>query len=62
MSVPTSLGNLEYIRVWHDCAGEDSNAASWFLDDVVVQDLQTEEMYVILLMFTMSVFFTSVMK
>jgi len=47
MSVPCSLGELEYINVWHDCSGEDPNAASWFLNDVVVQDLHTDDMYVL---------------
>lgn len=42
MSVPKSLGPLNYLRIWHDNSGEDSSA-SWFLKYLVVRDLQTME-------------------
>ena len=37
-----SLGPLNYIRVWHDSAGQGA-AASWFLKYVIVRDLKTGE-------------------
>jgi hypothetical protein len=37
-----SLGLLNYIRIWHDNAGEDASA-SWFLKYILVRDLQTME-------------------
>ncbi|CAF4456624.1 unnamed protein product, partial [Adineta steineri] len=40
MSVPKSLGLLNYIRIWHDNSGEGSSA-SWFLKYIIVRDLQT---------------------
>ena len=41
MTVPRSLGpELAYLRVWHDNSGEGSKG-SWYLDRVVVKDLQT---------------------
>ncbi len=35
-----SLGQLSYLRIWHDNSGLDSDA-SWFLKYVLVRDLQT---------------------
>ena len=40
MSVPKSLGLLNYIRIWHDNSGFGASA-SWFLKYLIVQDLQT---------------------
>ncbi|CAF3678781.1 unnamed protein product [Rotaria sordida] len=42
MAVPRSLGQLNYLRIWHDNSGSDSDA-SWFLKYVLVRDLQTME-------------------
>ncbi|CAF0742236.1 unnamed protein product [Didymodactylos carnosus] len=42
MSVPKSLGQLNYIRIWHDNTGK-GTSASWFLKYIVVRDLQTME-------------------
>ncbi|CAF0957173.1 unnamed protein product, partial [Didymodactylos carnosus] len=44
MSVPKSLGQLNYIRIWHDNTGKGASA-SWFLKYIVVRDLQTMEKY-----------------
>ena len=38
----SSLGVLNYMRVWHDDSGQDSSA-SWFLKYIIVRDLQTME-------------------
>jgi hypothetical protein len=40
MSVPKSLGLLNYLRIWY----EDS-FASWFLKFIIVRDLQTMETF-----------------
>ncbi|CAF3361707.1 unnamed protein product [Rotaria sp. Silwood1] len=42
MAVPRSLGQLNYLRIWHDNSGPGSDA-SWFLKYVLVRDLQTME-------------------
>ncbi|CAF1071686.1 unnamed protein product [Adineta steineri] len=42
MSVPKSLGLLNYIRIWHDNSGK-GTSASWFLKYIIVRDLQTME-------------------
>ncbi|CAF1681113.1 unnamed protein product [Adineta ricciae] len=44
MSVPKSLGLLNYIRIWHDNSGQGSSA-SWFLKYLIIQDLQTLEKF-----------------
>ncbi|CAF4162103.1 unnamed protein product, partial [Adineta steineri] len=44
MSVPKSLGLLNYIRIWHDNSGQGSSA-SWFLKYIIVRDLQTMEKF-----------------
>lgn len=38
------LGDLDCIRIWHDNTGP-GNSASWFLDRVIIQDLQTNKKY-----------------
>ncbi|CAF1035223.1 unnamed protein product [Adineta ricciae] len=40
MTVPKSLGSLNYIHIWHDNSGKGASA-SWFLKYVIVRDLQT---------------------
>jgi hypothetical protein len=45
MSTGECLGDLQYIRIWHDNSGE-GNDCSWYLHKIVVRDLQTEEWYV----------------
>ena len=36
------LGDLQYIRVWHDNSGR-GNYASWYCTGFVVRDIQTNE-------------------
>ena len=45
LSVPKSLGDLEHVRIWHDNSAKGS-AASWYLETIVIRDIQTEERYV----------------
>ena len=40
MSVPKSLGLLNYLHMWHDNSGQGSSS-SWFLKYIIIQDLQT---------------------
>ncbi|CAL4113879.1 unnamed protein product, partial [Meganyctiphanes norvegica] len=40
MSVPRSLGNLQFLRIWHDNSGQGPNA-SWYLSNIVFRDVQT---------------------
>ncbi|CAF1470524.1 unnamed protein product [Adineta ricciae] len=42
MTVPKSLGALNYIRIWHDNRGGGSSS-SWFLKYIIIRDLQTLE-------------------
>ncbi|UJR08983.1 hypothetical protein I4U23_013233 [Adineta vaga] len=42
LSVPKSLGSLNYIRIWHNNSGE-GGKASWFLKYLIIRDLQTME-------------------
>ena len=44
MAVPSTLGPLSYIRVWHDNSGK-GKFRSWFLSYIVVRDIQTNERY-----------------
>ncbi|KAG1670785.1 Location of vulva defective 1 [Nymphon striatum] len=47
MTVPSSLGKLSYIRIWHDNSGE-GKFASWYLNTIIVKDIQTnKKMYFI---------------
>lgn len=41
MSAATSLGDISYIRVWHDNSG-----GGWYLRSMEIIDLQTEETYI----------------
>ncbi|XP_019633411.1 PREDICTED: uncharacterized protein LOC109476834 [Branchiostoma belcheri] len=43
MPQKTSLGHLELLHIWHDNTGVDET--SWFLKEVIVKDLQTEEVF-----------------
>ena len=38
------LGNLHYLRVWHDNSGK-GQAASWYLKYIVIHDVQTSKKY-----------------
>ena len=42
MTVPKSLGELNYVRLWHDNSGKGSSS-SWFLKYLIIRDLQTLE-------------------
>lgn len=48
MSSHVLLGDLSYVRIWHDNSGE-GNDASWYLHKIVVTDLQTDQKYAILI-------------
>ncbi len=37
------LGNLTFLRVWHDNSGKENRKASWYLKYVIVHDLQSRE-------------------
>ncbi|XP_037076846.1 polycystic kidney disease 2-like 2 protein [Pollicipes pollicipes] len=41
MTTAGPLGHLDYIRIWHDNSGGGRHAG-WYLDKVVIKDLQTE--------------------
>ena len=41
MSVKRPLGDLIYMKIWHDNSGH-GDKASWFLKHVIVRDLQTK--------------------
>jgi hypothetical protein len=38
------LGNLTYLKIWHDNSGK-GDKASWFLNHIIVHDLQTKEKF-----------------
>ncbi|CAL1531578.1 unnamed protein product, partial [Lymnaea stagnalis] len=40
MACPSTLGDLQCLRIWHDGSGE-GNWANWYLDRVDVIDIQT---------------------
>ena len=42
LSTPSSFGELEYLKIWHDNSGKGANA-SWYLDHVIFADLQTNK-------------------
>lgn len=42
MGVSAPLGNLNYLRIWHDNTGK-GNMASWHLKFVIVHDVQSRE-------------------
>ncbi|XP_043987289.1 polycystic kidney disease protein 1-like 2 [Gambusia affinis] len=45
LTTPSSLGELQGIRLWHNNSG---NHPAWFVGNVLVQDLQTEQKWYIL--------------
>ncbi|XP_050394949.1 polycystic kidney disease protein 1-like 2 [Patella vulgata] len=47
MSVPESLGDLTYLRIWHDNTGKMADS-DWYLSLVVVRDIQKNSSYVFL--------------
>jgi len=46
VSTEKSLGDLTFIKIWHDNSGKGS-LASWFLDHIIITDLQTKQRYMI---------------
>ncbi|XP_077862053.1 polycystin-1-like protein 2 [Saccoglossus kowalevskii] len=44
LTVPECLGDLLYLRIWHDSSGRGSYA-SWYLERVYVTDIQTNKTY-----------------
>ena len=38
------MGCLNYIKIWHDNTGK-GDKASWFLNYIIVHDLQTKQKY-----------------
>ncbi|CAF0973552.1 unnamed protein product, partial [Brachionus calyciflorus] len=44
LGCPKPLGNLNYLRVWHDNSGKGEHA-SWYLKFIIVHDLQTREKF-----------------
>ncbi|XP_035665396.1 polycystic kidney disease protein 1-like 2 [Branchiostoma floridae] len=46
MAVPGSLGDIRMLQIWHDNKG--GRSRSWYLEKVLVQDLQTRDRYVFL--------------
>ncbi|XP_078664130.1 location of vulva defective 1-like [Branchiostoma floridae x Branchiostoma belcheri] len=44
MPMKNQLGRLEILHIWHDNTGG-GDAASWFLRDIIVKDMQTDTVY-----------------
>jgi len=44
MSTEKSLGDLTFMKIWHDNSGKGS-FSSWYLDHIVITDLQTRQRY-----------------
>ncbi len=44
LSMRESLGPLTFLRIWHDNSGEGVHGG-WFLDKVIIEDLQTNMRY-----------------
>ena len=42
VTTPDCLGSLTFIRIWHDNTGK---SPSWFLSQVVIRDIETEEKF-----------------
>ncbi|XP_033737386.1 polycystic kidney disease protein 1-like 2 [Pecten maximus] len=47
LSVPFNLGNLVFLRIWHDNSGKGKDA-DWFLNMVLIKDLQNNQKFVFL--------------
>ncbi|VDI63637.1 Hypothetical predicted protein [Mytilus galloprovincialis] len=45
LATPEPLGDLVYLRIWHDNSGE-GKLQSWYLHRVVITDLHTNEKYI----------------
>ncbi|XP_033750161.1 uncharacterized protein LOC117334568 isoform X2 [Pecten maximus] len=45
MAVKRPLGPLNYLHIWHDNSGK-GNTASWYMNTMVVRDVQTDEKYI----------------
>ena len=39
LSVPSTLGKLDHVRIWHDNTGE---SPSWYLSRILIRDVQTD--------------------
>lgn len=44
MKTPRPLGNMSFMRIWHDNSGR-GNYASWYLNALLVRDMQTNEVF-----------------
>ncbi len=38
------MGHLSYLHIWHDNSGK-ANWGSWFLEEIIINDLQTKQKY-----------------
>ncbi|XP_069123303.1 uncharacterized protein [Argopecten irradians] len=47
LSVPFNLGNLNFLRIWHDNTGKGTDA-DWYLNMVLIKDLQNNQKYMFL--------------
>lgn len=45
MGTKEPLGELKYLRIWHDNAGKGADK-SWYLNRVIVDDLQEKDRYI----------------
>ena len=45
INTPKSVGDLTHLRLWHDNSGSDP---AWFVRDIAIQDLQTDQVWVFL--------------
>lgn len=43
MTTPEPLGHLLHLRIWHDNTGDTAGTASWFVDKMVVEDIQSKQ-------------------
>ena len=46
MSVPKKIDDPSVLKIWHDNSGS-GNEASWYLNKITLQDIQTQEKYVL---------------
>lgn len=46
MTTDQHLGNMNFLRIWHDSSGT-GNSASWYLSKIVVEDLHSDKRCVI---------------
>ena len=42
VTTPGDLGDLRFVRVWHDGSGR-GNKASWYLREIIIQDISKKE-------------------